>query len=196
MMRLLFLLLFFLFAKVSYAQRHTALLKQQAAFEASWLKKYQTLNGAMEELQKLKGIQALPFFPFDSLFRVVATLDTARSKYFQLQTTQHRPVWYRIYGYLSFTLGGNNYRMPIYQSKYSVMQGVSELFFPFTDLTNGHTTYEGGRYIEMPIPKGNTIILDFNKSFNPYCVYSKKYSCELVPEENSFTIEINAGIKY
>jgi uncharacterized protein len=160
------------------------------------LQKYHSLQGSLDELTKLKAIHALPFFPLDSLFRVVAKLDaTQQGNYFQLQTSQQRPVWYRTYGYLSFTLAGKNYQMPIYQSRSSIMSGESDLFFPFTDLTNGNGTYEGGRYIEMPIPPSDTFILDFNKSFNPYCVYSHMYSCELVPKENHFDIEIMAGIK-
>ncbi len=194
-MRLLLFLLI-LFVKVCQSQDHSILLKEQASFESQWLQKYHGLKGSLDELEKLRAIHSLPFFKFDSLFRVTAMLDTAgMSEYFQLQTSQHRTVWYRTYGYLSFTLSGKKYRMPVYQSRASVMNGQSELFFPFTDLTNGNNTYEGGRYIEMPIPPGNTFILDFNKSFNPYCVYSHMYSCELVPKENDFDIEIRAGIK-
>lgn len=172
------------------------LLKEQALFEEHWLKKYQSLKGSREELANLSAIYSLPYFKFDSLFRVVAKLDTVqRSNYFQLQTSQHRPVWYRTYGHLTFTLAEKEYRMPVYQSKASVMSGESGLFFPFTDLTNGNETYGGGRYIEMPIPASSIFILDFNKSFNPYCVYSHLYSCELVPKENRIDIEIRAGIK-
>jgi uncharacterized protein len=194
-MRYILFLSFLFVSNICHSQNHAALLKEQALFERQWLDKYRRLNASPDEQENLKTIRALPFFPFDSLFRVVATLDTARSNYFQLQTTQQRPVWYRTYGYLSFTLAGKSYRMPVYQSKFSVMQGESELFFPFTDLTNGHGTYVGGRYIEMPIPADKTFILDFNKSFNPFCVYSHRYSCELVPEENHVDIEIKAGIK-
>jgi uncharacterized protein len=172
------------------------MLKEQALFEEHWLQKYHSIKGSLDELAKLRAIHSLPYFKFDSLFRVVAKLDTVqRSNYFQLQTSQHRAVWYRTYGQLNFTLAGKDYRMPVYQSKASVINGESELFFPFTDLTNGNDTYEGGRYIEMQVPASDTFILDFNKSFNPYCVYSHVYSCELVPKENHFDIEIRAGIK-
>jgi uncharacterized protein len=195
-MRVTLLFSFLLAISVCQSQDRSTLLQEQASFEEHWLKTYQNLRGSLDERAKLRAMPSLPFFPFDSLFRVTAKLDTTqKSDYFQLQTSQQKPVLYRTYGHLSFTLAGKKYRMPIYQSRASVMSGASELFFPFTDLTNGKDTYEGGRYIEMPIPASDTFILDFNKSFNPYCVYSHQYSCELVPKENHFDMEIRAGIR-
>ena len=69
------------------------------------------------------------------------------------------------------------------------------LFLPFTDLTNGEETYGGGRYIDLSIPEGNTIQLDFNKAYNPYCTYNKKFSCPLVPSVNSIKTRVVAGVK-
>jgi len=70
------------------------------------------------------------------------------------------------------------------------------LFFPFTDLTNNASTYGGGRYIDLRIPQGNVIVLDFNKAYNPSCAYSPKYSCPIVPGENNIDVAITAGVKY
>ena len=72
---------------------------------------------------------------------------------------------------------------------------MDHLFLPFTDNTNGVETYGGGRYIDLKIPAGNTINIDFNKAYNPYCAYSDKYSCPIPPPENHLDIEIKAGIK-
>ncbi len=69
------------------------------------------------------------------------------------------------------------------------------LFLPFTDLTNGNGTYGGGRYIDLEIPKGDTMVIDFNKSYNPYCAYNGKYSCPIPPKENDLNIAIKAGVK-
>jgi uncharacterized protein len=69
------------------------------------------------------------------------------------------------------------------------------LFLPFLDLTSGNESYGGGRYIDMRIPKGNIITIDFNKAYNPYCAYNHKYSCPVVPDENNLNIEIKAGVK-
>ena len=69
------------------------------------------------------------------------------------------------------------------------------LFLPFSDLTSGKESYIGGRYIDLKIPKGKTIAVDFNQAYNPYCAYNHKYSCPLVPLENDLKVEIKAGVK-
>ena len=71
----------------------------------------------------------------------------------------------------------------------------NSLFVPFTDLTNGKETYGGGRYMDVEIPEGDSIVLDFNKAYNPYCAYSTNYSCPIPPKENDLPISINAGLK-
>ena len=39
-------------------------------------------------------------------------------------------------------------------------------------------TYGAGRYLDLAkVPGSNTITLDFNKAYNPYCAYTEKYSC-------------------
>jgi uncharacterized protein (DUF1684 family) len=72
---------------------------------------------------------------------------------------------------------------------------VNYLFLPFSDLTSGNETYIGGRYIDLRIPYGDTIAIDFNQAYNPYCAYNRKYSCPIVPLENDLPIAIRAGVK-
>ena len=69
------------------------------------------------------------------------------------------------------------------------------LFLPFLDNTNGETSYGGGRYVEGRIPEGDILVIDFNKAYNPYCAYNEKYSCPIVPRENSVDENIEAGVK-
>lgn len=51
------------------------------------------------------------------------------------------------------------------------------------DDTNGEETYGGGRYLDMRIPEKDSVLLDFNTAYNPYCVYNPKFSCPLVLRE-------------
>jgi hypothetical protein len=69
------------------------------------------------------------------------------------------------------------------------------LFVPFTDMTNGESTYGGGRYLDMEIPEGQTLVLNFNKAYNPLCHYNKKYSCPIPPRENDLDFKVEAGVK-
>ena len=71
------------------------------------------------------------------------------------------------------------------------------LFLPFRDETNGTDTYGGGKYLDLRIPKGKEIVIDFNQSYQPYCAYNAyDYSCPIVPEENFLPVKIEAGVKY
>jgi hypothetical protein len=102
----------------------------------------------------------------------------------------------RVFGILSFTIKGFDYSLKVYQSESSVLESSDYLFLPYLDATNGITTYGGGRYLDLKIPEGDSIWLDFNKSYNPYCVYNERYSCPIVPRENLLPIKVDAGVMY
>jgi uncharacterized protein (DUF1684 family) len=69
------------------------------------------------------------------------------------------------------------------------------LFVPFTDLTNYATTYAGGRYLELRTGeiKNGQVVLDFNKSYNPYCAYADGYACPIPPDANRLPVAVAAG---
>lgn len=71
-----------------------------------------------------------------------------------------------------------------------------KLFLIIADETSGEITYGGGRflYVDKPDSSGN-IILDFNKAYNPPCVFTKYATCPLPPEQNYLKIRIEAGEK-
>lgn len=142
--------------------------------------------------------EGLEFYEPDTSFRVWARLDrTPDALPFQMPTSTDEAAPERVYGVLSFILNGSSYQLEVYQSPDLILEKGYEdyLFLPFSDGTNGMGTYEGGRYIDLRIPKGDSILLDFNKAYNPYCTYNPKYSCPLVPEINHLDIEIRAGVK-
>ena len=68
------------------------------------------------------------------------------------------------------------------------------LFIPFNDLTNGNETYDAGRYMDLETTDENTIVIDFNKAYNPYCAYNDEFSCPIPPRENDLDVEIIAGV--
>lgn len=144
--------------------------------------------------------QGHDFFDINLDYRVVASISrTDDAPFFGMKTSTERMSTERIFGYLAFTLNQKEFRIPVYQSKdlMHTAEYADYLFFPFSDRTNGRQTYGGGRYIELRIPKeGNLLVIDFNKAYNPYCAYSSRYSCPIVPEENEIDIEILAGVKY
>ena len=149
----------------------------------------------------LKNFKGLDFFPIDSSFIVIAILKrTENAPIFEMATTTDRKPLYKEFGILKFTLNRKNHELTIYQSQDDSKDEKFKkyLFLPFTDDTSGNESYGGGRYMDVmttDIKKDNTILLNFNNTYNPYCAYNDKYSCPLTPKKNHLNIEINAGVK-
>lgn len=144
-----------------------------------------------------KNFKTLDFFPADSSAIVKATLKrTPDSDWFLMQTTTDRVSNERVYGIVTFEFLGKTFELAVYQGQDLMAKAGFEdyLFLPFMDNTNGETTYGGGRYLDLRIPEGDTLIIDFNKAYNPYCAYNEKYSCPIVPRTNYLDIKVQAGV--
>ncbi|OWK73349.1 hypothetical protein CBW16_11440 [Flavobacteriaceae bacterium JJC] len=141
-----------------------------------------------------------PFFPVDLKYRVTARFDrTPNAVPFELPTSSGKTQPYVEFGKAIFDLDGKTYVLTVYQSLNLIRKEGYEdyLFLPFRDETNGKETYGGGKYMDLRIPKTNEIILDFNKSYQPYCAYNAyDYNCPVVPEENFLPARIEAGVMY
>ncbi|MFC7667025.1 DUF1684 domain-containing protein [Hymenobacter humi] len=100
---------------------------------------------------------------------------------------------------LRFVLQGQPMRLSVYQSADLLKRPGFEdyLFVPFTDLTNGHGSYGGGRYLDLRIPPAGTRVmqLDFNRAYNPSCAYNHGYSCPVPPAENRLPVAIPVGVR-
>jgi len=145
-----------------------------------------------------KHFKSLDYFPINEKFAVVATFIKSKGeKSFEMKTTTERTPMYIKYGELHFKMDGKNIKLDVFQNLDLIKKkGFKDyLFLPFSDLTSGNESYIGGRYIDMKIPKGKTVLVDFNKAYNPYCAYNPKYSCPIVPLQNDLMIEIKAGVK-
>ena len=146
----------------------------------------------------LATFKSLDFYPINEKFKVTARfVRTKKEKPFEMKTSTDRKPLYVKYGEAYFTIDGSDFKLNIYRnielSKKAEYKDY--LFLPFSDLTSGNESYIGGKYIDKKVPEGNTIIIDFNTSYNPYCAYNHKYSCPKVPLENDLNIEIKAGVK-
>lgn len=168
----------------------------------------QKLNATYKDASKsplkkkdLKNFKGLAFFPVDSSFIVTAKLTRINNAtIFKMATTTDRKPLYKEFGVLTFALKGKKYELTIYQNqdKNRNVEYKDYLFLPFTDSTSGNESYGGGRYMDVKttdISNNNTIVLNFNNTYNPYCAYNTKYSCPLTPRKNHLDIAIKAGIK-
>lgn len=89
-------------------------------------------------------------------------------------------------GYAEFVHAGKTYRL-------IATIDTGELFFVIRDKTAGKTTYPAARFVKAPIPKDNTVTLDFNKAYNPPCVFTPYATCPLPPPQNRLPFAIEAG---
>src|SRR5437879_3110208 len=194
---ILFLLVFI--STVDAQVDSVAAFKEIKKFQKELNEEYSDLAKSPLEKGDVKHFKSHVFFPVELKYRVVAKLKrTDNELFFQMETTIPRLDLERIFGILTFSLEGKEFSLPVYQSQ-SLMQKEEYkdyLFLPFTDFTNGNETYDGGRYIDLRIPAGNEIVIDFNKAYNPYCAYSHRFSCPIVPSRNHLEAAIFAGVRY
>jgi uncharacterized protein (DUF1684 family) len=139
----------------------------------------------------IKNLTAIETFPIDPVWRVEATLelfDPPKTVPIQnvlgMTTDEISP------GELVFGLQGQTCRLE------AIVSG-DDLFIMFTDETSGVETYGAGRYMYVNKPgEDGKIVLDFNKAYNPPCVFTEYATCLLPPEQNHIPVRITAGEKY
>jgi uncharacterized protein len=94
-------------------------------------------------------------------------------------------------GTVVFTINGQELRL-------SDLGGdpAKGLFFVFSDPTSKTETYPGGRFLETEPVVNGTVVLDFNRAYNPPCAVTPYATCPLAPKENRLAVAIPAGEKY
>lgn len=149
-----------------------------------------------EEIENFKGIS---FFPINDAYKVLAKfhgIENGRTLAFP--TSAKKIKHYKEYGIIQFQLEGKEFELTLYQSDPPHEGYEKSLFLPFTDETNGDTSYGGGRYLDLETTdiQNGQVWVDFNKAYNPYCAYSKHYNCPIPPANNYLETEIKAGVSY
>lgn len=151
-----------------------------------------------ELLENFKNSPGHDFYGVNEVYRVQASWTITEGEgVIKIPTSDDRTKEFKPYGVAKFTLMGEKQELILYQNIRLLEESGHEnhLFLPFKDLTSGETSYGGGRYIDLEIPTGDTIEIDFNKAYNPYCAYSDGYSCPIPPAENHLNLKVEAGIK-
>ena len=168
----------------------------------------QKLNAVFKDASKsplknkdLKSFKGLDFFPVDSSYIIIASIEkTPDTPFLGMATNTEEKSYYRKFGILTFTLKDKEMQLTLYESLEESENPVFEdyLFLPFTDETSGSDSYGGGRYMDVfksKINTNGTLELNFNNTYNPYCAYNDDYSCPLTPRDNHLSMEILAGVK-
>lgn len=147
-----------------------------------------------EDLTEFNGHN---YFPIDTNWMITAkVILTPDSTPFEMATTTERRPIYRQFAWLEFEHVDTTLRLAVYQNLrlIEIEKYKDYLFLPFGDATNGSASYGGGRYLDLRIPEGDSIYIDFNQCYNPYCAYNGRYSCPRIPLVNLLPIPITAGV--
>jgi uncharacterized protein (DUF1684 family) len=73
--------------------------------------------------------------------------------------------------------------------------GDVNLYLVFADRTSGKETYGAARFVYTEPPKGGKVIIDFNKAYNPPCVFTAYATCTLPTQQNRLDVRVTAGEK-
>jgi uncharacterized protein (DUF1684 family) len=141
------------------------------------------------------AFKGLNYYPIDSRYHVAASLtleSTQPPVIVELQTSGAERDRYRKVGTLGFVVGNESFKL----TAFALESGdLGRLFVPFGDLTNGDETYRGGRFLELDQTTTGLYDLDFNRAYNPFCVFNASYVCPVPPRENRLLTAIRAGEK-
>jgi uncharacterized protein (DUF1684 family) len=92
-------------------------------------------------------------------------------------------------GVVAFEHDGKSYKLE------TIDEGDGQLFLVYADKTNRKETYGAGRFLYSDPPKAGSdrVVIDFNRSYNPPCVFTPYATCPLPPPGNRLEFAVTAG---
>ena len=199
MKRFLFASVFVCISCLCFSQTDTAVVNDTKRFQNGLVAEYADAKESPLSAKAKKTFKGIHFFPFNAKYVVNAKfVRTPHEKPFQMSTSSGMRKTYIKYAEVFFMIDGKQYKLNVYQSQ-ELLQSADYkdyLFIPFTDVTSGNETYEGGRYIDLTMPKSNQVLINFNEAYHPYCAYTDGYNCPVPPQENTLPIKIEAGVRF
>ena len=133
--------------------------------------------------------EQLAYYPIDLSYRLRGELHIyGRQRIVEIPNTDGTTTELERFGRFVSAFGENDFWLEVYRSPQT---GETEIFFK--DLTNGHTTYGGGRYARLTREDDGMYVIDFNNAYNPYCAYNPAYICPLPPQQNYLNFAVEAG---
>lgn len=183
-----------------HAQNSKAWQKSILNFQKELNNEYSTKSTTPLRGDNFKKFIKHPFFKIDNHYKVEAQLvRPTEVKTLEMPTSSGKSKYFTEYATAYFVVDGKNLQLTLYTNNAFVdnPKYKNNLFVPFRDLTNNKETYGGGRYLDLEKTDADTIIIDFNKAYQPYCAYNATdYSCPIVPENNKLDVAIKAGVMY
>jgi uncharacterized protein (DUF1684 family) len=144
------------------------------------------------ESASVTNFKGLIFYPLDLNYRVTATWEPSDGKKtIDVPNVLGDVTPVPVAGTVVFKIDGQEQRLTALGGDPS--NGLS---FVFNDLTAKSDTYPGGRFLDSEPVVNGTVVLDFNRAYNPPCAVTPYATCPLAPKENRLAVAIPAGEKF
>ena len=144
-----------------------------------------------EDKQNFTGLN---YYPIDEDFKVTARIEKTNNKQpIFIESTTGEQLKYIPFATATFELRGQQHSVMLYQDWEE--KDPNKLSLMFADETSAIETYGGGRYLDVMYRNTNSVIIDFNNAYNPFCHFNAEYSCPIPPRQNVLNIPIEAGEK-
>jgi uncharacterized protein len=142
--------------------------------------------------EEVKNYRGPTFFPLDLSYRVTASwIPSDGKKTVDVPNVLGDTTPTTVAGTVVFKINGQEVRLTALGGNAS--KGLS---FVLNDLTSKTDTYPGGRFLETDPVVNGTVVIDFNRAYNPPCAVTPYATCPLAPKENRLAVAIPAGEKY
>ncbi len=146
-----------------------------------------------EDSERRETFQLPESYPVDTDWRITAKFEPyPEPRGLRVPDVTSGTIEYQTPGELVFRVDGEEHRLiAVLQSPRS-----RSYFMMIWDETANVDTYQAGRYMSVPLAdeEGWTTI-DFNRAYNPPCVFSAYSVCALPPPENRLALAVTAGEK-
>ncbi|MCF1710192.1 DUF1684 domain-containing protein [Tabrizicola sp. J26] len=168
----------------AYPQVRTeGLILELTTLEGTWALRVRDCDPANRA-----NFPGLAYFPLDPTWRVLARWEPlATPRTFDIDMVNGVATHVTLTHRASFERDGKTWSLlPTHLKSGKPM-------FVLRDLTSKSETYAASRFLYGEEAGNGTIVLDFNKAFNPPCAFTDLAVCPLPPQENILPFRIEAG---
>jgi uncharacterized protein len=144
------------------------------------------------ESPAVANFKGLIFYPLDLNYRVTATWEPGDGKRtVDVPNVLGDVTPVPVAGTVVFRINGQEQTLTAFEG--DPAKGLS---FVFNDLTAKTGTYPGGRFLDAGPVVNGSMVLDFNRAYNPPCAVTPYATCPLAPKENRLAVAIPAGERF
>ena len=145
-----------------------------------------------ENHRKRESFELPEYFSIDPAWRVKARFEPYPApRPLPLWDVTNGTIEYETPGELVFRRNGREHRLVAVAGA-----NAPRYFILMWDSTATSSTYQGGRYLGAPLAdEDGWTTIDFNRAYNPLCVFTAFSTCALPPRENRLALTVSAGEK-